>query len=239
MTVPLEITIRLGASQPVSLQPPDDANVADVLPRLGPLSPGAEAAKVDRDSSSRTGYQTDFLPHATIAQPQPYATLKKQIAPLRASEPNAAGGLPKYEHFSLKMYKTRRVAIYTATNIDDDTFLKIDCATGQVSSAQEADTWFNDPRISESFYLGQDFYSSTSRYFDRGHLTRRTDPTWGTPPEAERANADTFHFTNASPQHFRFNQSARFWQGVERYILETGIVQAGPAARLCVPRPAV
>ena len=164
----------------------------------------------------------------------PDAALKKQIAPLHATELDAAGGLLRYEHFSLKMHKTRRVAIYTATNIDGDTYLLVDRATGQVSSAQEADTWFKDPRISESFYLGPDFYSSTSRYFDRGHLTRRTDPTWGTPQEAERANADTFHFTNASPQHFRFNQSARFWQGVERYILETGIKKAGPAARLCV-----
>jgi endonuclease G, mitochondrial len=234
VTVPLEITIRLGASQPVSLQPRADADVASVLPRLGPLAPGAEAAKVDRDYSSRTGYQADFLPRATISLPQPDAALKKQIAPLRASEPDAMGGLLKYEHFSLKMHQTRRVAIYTATNIDGDTYLNVDRATGQVSSAQEADTWFKDPRISESFYLGQDFYGSTSRTFDRGHLTRRSDPTWGTPQEAERANADTFHFTNASPQHFRFNQSARFWQGVERYILETGINQAGLAARLCV-----
>jgi endonuclease G, mitochondrial len=216
VTVPLEITIRLGAVQAVSLAPTPDADSASSAPRLAPLSPGAEAAKVDRDYSSRTGYQADFLPRATISLPQPDATLKTQIAPLRASEPDAAGGLLKYEHFSLKMHQTRRVAIYTATNIDGDTYLNVDRATGMVSSAQEADTWFKDPRISESFYLGQDFYGSTSRYFDRGHLTRRSDPTWGTPQEAERANADTFHFTNASPQHFRFNQSARFWQGVER-----------------------
>lgn len=233
VTVPLEITVRLGAAQPAGLAPAIDVTAAGA-PRFGPLSPGAEAAKVDRDYSTRTGYQADFLPRATISLPQPDAALKKQIAPLRASEPDAAGGLLKYEHFSLKLHQTRRVAIYTATNIDGDTYLNVDRATGQTSSAQEADTWFKDPRISESFYLGQDFYSSTSRYFDRGHLTRRSAPTWGTPREAERANADTFHFTNAAPQHFRFNQSARFWQGVERYILETGINQAGPAARLCV-----
>jgi endonuclease G, mitochondrial len=233
VTVPLEITIRLGAGPSASVAPATGAGSATAT-RLAPLAPGAEAAKVDRDYSSRTGYQADFLPRATLSLPQPDAALKKQVAPLRASEPDAAGGLLKYEHFSLKMHQTRRVAIYTATNIDGDTYLNVDRATGKVSSAQEADTWFKDPRISESFYLGQDFYSSTSRYFDRGHLTRRSDPTWGTPAEAERANADTFHFTNASPQHFRFNQSARFWQGVERYILETGINQAGPAARLCV-----
>nr|MBA2814648.1 DNA/RNA non-specific endonuclease [Candidatus Pantoea persica] len=38
------------------------------------------------------------------------------------------------------------------------------------------------------------------------------------------ANKDTFHFTNCSPQHFRFNQSLQYWQGVERYILESGVL---------------
>ncbi len=235
-TVPIDITVQLGAGADISSTLRIGGTAASAgsaaLPRL---SRGAEAARLDRDYSTRTGYQTNFLPGANTALPQPDAALKKHIAPLRAGEKDAAGGLLKYEHFSLKLHKTRRVAIYTATNIDGDTYLKVDRDTGQVSvDAQEGDTWFRDPRISESFYLGQDFYSSTSRYFDRGHLTRRTDPTWGTPKEAERANADTFHFTNAAPQHFRFNQSARFWQGVERYILETGINKAGPAARLCV-----
>lgn len=236
VTVPLEITIRLGDSTASSMNVSASAASAN-MPRLAPrgqLTRGAEAAKVDRDYSGREGYQTDFLPGASVSMPQLDAALKKQIAPLRADEPAAAGGLLKYEHFSLKLHKTRRVAIFTATNIDGDTYLKVDRDTGRVASGQEGDTWFKDPRISESFYLGQDFYSSTSHYFDRGHLTRRTDPTWGTPAEAERANADTFHFTNAAPQHFRFNQTTRFWQGVERYILETGINKAGPAARLCV-----
>ncbi len=80
--------------------------------------------------------------------------------------------------------------------------------------------------MSQAFYLGQDFYSAWSTYFDRGHLTRRTDPTWGDAATAERANADTFHFTNCSPQHFRFNQTAEFWQGLERYALERGVLTA-------------
>ena len=231
LTVPLEITIRLGSAQTGGMSM---AASTSRRPKLAQLTRGAEAAKVDRDYSGREGYKPDFLPGANIALPQADAALKKQITPLRADEPDAAGRLLKYQHFSLKLHKTRRVAIFTATNIDGDTYRKVDRDTGQVASLQEGDTWFKDPRISESFYLGQDFYSSTSRYFDRGHLTRRTDPTWGTPQEAERANADTFHFTNAAPQHFRFNQSARFWQGVERYILETGINKAGPAARPCV-----
>ena len=139
----------------------------------------------------------------------------------------------KYEHFSLKMHKARRVAIFTATNIDGETYLVVDRSTGEVSQP-EGETWFKDPRVSASFFLDQTFYSDWSTYFDRGHLTRRNDPTWGTKDEAERANADTFHFTNCSPQHFRFNQSAKFWQGAERYVLENGVLAADTRKRICV-----
>jgi endonuclease G len=88
--------------------------------------------------------------------------------------------------------------------------------------------------MSESFWTGQDFYSEWSIYFDRGHLTRRTDPTWGSEEEAERANADTFHFTNCSPQHFRFNQTTKFWQGAEQYVLEKGVLAGDSKGRICV-----
>jgi endonuclease G, mitochondrial len=44
-------------------------------------------------------------------------------------------------------------------------------------SGAEGETWYKDPRISEAFFIDQTFYSGWSHYFDRGHLTRRTDPT--------------------------------------------------------------
>jgi endonuclease G len=123
--------------------------------------------------------------------------------------------------------------VFTATNIDGERYLTVDRTTGQVNEA-EGEVWFKDPRISASFFLDQTFYSAWSTYFDRGHLTRRTDPTWGTKEEAERANADTFHFTNCSPQHFRFNQSAVYWQGLERYVLENGVLANETKRALCV-----
>jgi len=131
------------------------------------------------------------------------------------------------------MNKSKRIAIFTATNIDGPTYLNVDRDTGLVREA-EGETWFKDPRISASFFLDQTFYSAWSTYFDRGHLTRRTDPTWGSDEQAERANADTFHFTNCSPQHFRFNQSAKYWQGAERYVLENGVLAADSLKRISV-----
>ena len=230
LTIPVEVTVRIGSLGVSGAQ-------ADVLAFAGaskPLLRAAEKLQVDDDYSNRTGYDPDFIAGVHLPLPQADAKLARQIAALRAGEPDAAEGELKYEHFSLKINKSKRVAIFTATNIDGTTYLEVDRTTGQVSRGAEGESWFVDPRVSESFTLGQDFYTGWSTYFDRGHLTRRTDPTWGSAQEAERANADTFHFTNCSPQHFRFNQSAKFWQGIERYVLENGVLDADPRRRISV-----
>ena len=56
----------------------------------------------------------------------------------------------------------------------------------------------------------------------------RQDPNWdpsaarGARSElAERANVDTFHYTNAAPQHSEMNQGKELWLGLEDYILES------------------
>lgn len=229
--VPLQISVRLGqAAAPVMpviavVQPAAETKV---------LRGGPEALKLDTDYSNRTGYAANFIEGADVPLPALSDTLQKQLAPLRAEEQNAADGELKYEHFSIKINKTRRMAIFAATNIDGETYLNINRKTGQVTSQPEAETWYKDVRISASFVLDQPFYSAWSTYFDHGHLTRRSDPTWGTPEVAQRANTDTFHFTNCTPQHFRFNESSQFWQGVERYVLENGVLAQTSRKRLCV-----
>lgn len=229
--VPLRITVSLDGSTAGSL-----ATAAPATPQT-PAAPAlgrrAEAIRVDTDYTNRGGYSASFIPGTAIPLPELKGETANALAPLRAGEPNPPEGELKYEHFSVKLNRFKQMAIFTATNIDGETYLAVDRDTGEVRAA-EGETWFRDPRVSESFFLNQDFYSAWSTYFDRGHLTRRTDPTWGTKEEAERANADTFHFTNCSPQHFRFNQSAKFWQGVERYVLETGVLAQDSKRRLCV-----
>ncbi|SEF26505.1 DNA/RNA non-specific endonuclease [Variovorax sp. NFACC27] len=235
LTVPIELTISIG--QAVQAQPVvDDASRSSLAstslqPKV--LARGAEAVQVDQDYGNRNGYDSAFVPGLELPLPQPSPALAKQVAPLRAEEPDAAEGELKYEHFSLKLNKSKRIALFTATNIDGETYLEIDRKTGQ-PNASEGEVWFKDPRVSASFVLDQSFYSAWSTYFDRGHLTRRTDPTWGSAEDAARANADTFHFTNCSPQHFRFNQSARYWQGLERYVLENGTLAGDVRRRLAV-----
>jgi endonuclease G len=111
-----------------------------------------------------------------------------------------------YTHFSVAMHRERRMAIYTATNIDGEKSRKL---------KRKKDVWGFDPRIDRKFQIGNELYVGND--LDRGHLTRRLDPAWGSEAEAKRAEADTFFFTNCTPQHARFNQ--RLWLELEDYLL--------------------
>jgi len=66
------------------------------------------------------------------------------------------------------------------------------------------------------------FYNKDSGAFDKGHIVRREDVCWGTSrAQVVRANGDTFHTTNCSPQVADFNRSnkAGIWGNLENYIL--------------------
>ena len=195
-----------------------------------PLLKKSEANKIDKNYSNRKGYVENFIPSYSI--PMPEILDKNKIAPLYSDQTNYEDGILKYEHFSLVINREKRCAFYSATNIDGATYKSINRKTGVISdrtnlNQDEGETWYEDDRINPDFHLNQPFFSGWSHFFDRGHLTRRTDPSWGTDEEALRADADTFHFSNCSIQHFRFNQTIKYWQGVERYILENGVINDG------------
>jgi endonuclease G len=123
------------------------------------------------------------------------------------------------------MNPERRMAWFTACNINGESWVNIDRDTGEPKeSAEGKETWFVDPRLAPEHQLFQGYFDKTSVYFDRGHLVRRQDPTWGSDTKAVRANADTYHFTNCSPQNWTFNQKTKYWQGVEIHLLEHGAV---------------
>jgi len=65
----------------------------------------------------------------------------------------------------------------------------------------------------------------THNQFDRRLLTRREDMEFGADQtEALTSAADACHWTNCTPQHARFNESAQLWQGLEKRILEQAAV---------------
>ncbi|TWT00535.1 DNA/RNA non-specific endonuclease [Planomicrobium sp. CPCC 101079] len=151
--------------------------------------------------SSVSGYDPAFL-GTDFNVPLP--ELAAEIASDRAQLKDGKSVLD-YTHFSIVMSKKRRLAFYTAVNIDGNEL--VDVKRGN-------DKWYFDPRLDEAFQSGPELYEKND--LDRGHLTRRQDPNWGV--DAIRANEHTFHFTNCAPQHKNFNQKT--WLGLEDYILK-------------------
>ncbi len=192
VTVPLEISLRVG--------------------QLGTWIPsvGVEAISIDPDYTTRRGYDPEFLGTDVRAE---LPTLHDEDIPLAAINALALADpayvLP-YHHFSVAMNAERRLAFFTAVNIDGRSSFRL---------KRETDRWILDPRIPAEAQAGEDVYSDNP--LDRGHLVRRLDPAWGTSSAiAKLSNDDTFHFTNCSPQHQDFNQHQSLWAGLEDYILD-------------------
>jgi len=123
-----------------------------------------------------------------------------------------------YIHFSLVMHKDRRMALYTAHNID----------MSQKRSASRTG-WDLDPRIDSANQVGNEAYRNND--WDRGHLVRRNAVAWGPGTEAQDASDSTFYYPVANLQKNTFNQSNSKWLGLEDWILQ----KAGTfATRLCV-----
>lgn len=243
--IPVEVTMRIGdsAREPIVIAQrvpllnggggtPLAAPAADSAegPELSPdgaltvTTSRAEGVTIDTDYGNRDGYSPAFLRGTTLPIPLPKD--RRVLAPLRQG-----GNELKYTHFSVFLHADRRMALITATNIDGPSYVKILRATGQ-PKAEGGDTWYPDHRVDDKYYLGRDYYAAAGQYFDRGHLTRREDPDWGPPRDAVRANADTFHLTNCTPQNWFFNESTTRWQGIEQFVLEQGAVPS--ENRLCV-----
>lgn len=150
--------------------------------------------------SSRTGYDSAFLADFVVALPTPGA---ERLADVTAVSGNDEGRLD-YQNFSIVMSASRRMAMFTAVNIEGARAVDID---------RDDDKWSLDGRVPAEAQWGEELYRDNG--LDRGHLVRRMDPNWG--DHAATANSDTFHFTNCAPQMAAMNQKT--WLGLETYIL--------------------
>jgi endonuclease G len=166
------------------------------------------------DYVDRTGYDAEFL-GGRVPMPRLSNAVRAKAFQREGISGDAAFEL-KYHHFSVIMNRTARLAFVAAVNLD---------AAARFRQTREgSDRWFRDPRLDEGFQAGNEFYSDNP--LDRGHLVRRADAAWGgSEDEASRANDDTFHFTNCSPQHEIFNQARKaqkehllLWGNIEEHI---------------------
>jgi endonuclease G len=206
ITVPVQVTVRLGDATVDGVTATVVASPAAVpAPALA-----AEAISIDPDYSTRAGYDAGFL---GLCLPLPALTAEQRalVATSLQPVPGRDASMLDYHHFSVVMHRPRRIAWFTAVNID-----------GAITRdlRRESDRWIFDPRIPRDAQLGPDVYADND--FDRGHLVRRVDPAWGADDAvAKVANDDTFHFTNCSPQHRRFNQGDALWAGLEDHVLRS------------------
>jgi endonuclease G, mitochondrial len=192
----------------------------------------------DEDFTGRRGYDDRFL---GIPVPLPTVADKSVVAKLE----DGSHVLP-YEHFSMVLDKGRRLALFTASNVDADPARKEpepgrdytrEGLTGLGENDQEK--WFTDPRIPAVHQLPDRFFTKDRKAFDKGHIVRREDVAWGdTYDEVRRANGDTFHVTNCSPQVAHFNRSTKqgAWGLLENLILKQAKAEryslfAGPVFR--------
>lgn len=175
------------------------------------------------DYADRKGYDSAFLRpgkrDGRVYLPTLSAELKKSATVLTGSRTNV---VLKYRCYSVVMHRVRRFAIYSAANVD---------FSGRSPLTRPTDVWRVDPRIAATAQVDDAYYAGNR--FDRGHLTRREDLEYGVDAAAAlAAAADTCHWTNCTPQHARFNESAQLWQGLERHILEQAVEKNGFRAQV-------
>jgi len=174
------------------------------------LRRSADGIDIDPDYGTRRGYDSEFLGSGEHAVRLP--ALPDELIQLAATN-QLATSEPKYllpyHHFTVVLNKMRRLAFFTAVNIDGKL---------RQRPTRQDDRWFFDPRVPEEEQTGQKVYENNP--LDLGHLVRRLDPAWGSSIKtAKLANDDTFHFTNCTPQHKDFNRNKTRWAGLEDYIL--------------------
>lgn len=151
--------------------------------------------------AGRKGFDIGFLGDFRVELPKASGTKLRDITPVAGSRDNRLD----YLNFSVVMSASRRMAMFTAVNIE---------GARSVSIERNGDKWSLDGRIPIEAQIGEDLYAGNR--LDRGHLVRREDPNWG--DDAQTANDDTFHFTNCAPQMDIVNQKT--WLGLENYILQ-------------------
>lgn len=182
---------------------------------------GAEEAKARlvSDYAGREGYSSDFLGDGARAVPLP----KLNALQARDAARLADGSIElRYQNFSLVMNAARRLVFFTAVNID---------GTDLWHKPRGRDVWRLDPRIPAEAQVDDALYANND--FDRGHIVRRLDPVWGDKTLAVRAEEDTFHYTNATPQHKRLNQG--IWVDLENHVLAGAEDDRARISVLCGP----
>ncbi|HBE62115.1 MAG TPA: hypothetical protein DDX19_04975 [Rhodopirellula baltica] len=212
--VPVEITVRIGE--------PDDHILVNNDFDVVSVERLRERFGIDRDYSNRNGYDAEFLAHKLNLP----ALTEDQIAAAAINRDPINGDLPyvlRFHNFSVVMNGERRLAYFTAVNIDGEKLIRIRSGDDGGSAS-----WSEDRRIGAHEQTNNDHYRGRDNKLDRGHLVRRLDPGWGGQlRDSARGIVDTYHYVNCAPQYDTFNQSDDrgddangLWLGLENFALD-------------------
>jgi endonuclease G len=233
--VPLVITVSLGR-QVEGIRTEAPAVIESAQDFTETLKEPFKDARYD----DRRGYDPGFLNEDVAGQPPLDVPLPRAAVPSVLAKTDAGADVLNYEHFSIAMHAKRRIALFTASNVVDTPELRKpeqgrDYTRRGLSGLGPSDQekWFPDPRLDASLQLPDVFYNKDRKAFDKGHIVRRDDVAWGrTYEELRRANGDTYHVTNCSPQVKEFNRSTlgeANWGDLENHVLSEAASE-----RLCV-----
>jgi endonuclease G, mitochondrial len=211
--IPLHVSIKVDNvmldTRKINVEYPDDS---------GNLISGTILEEkniiVDQHYGNREGYDENFL-GTKISLPRIPKNMEKSVATLKNK--NDSFEL-YYYHYTAVFNKDRRMPFFGAANFDGGSYSSI---ADKMPSRKEigTDKWYTDTRINETYQLPKKFYENND--WDMGHMVRREEVVYGNSVDAAiRANNDTFHLTNACPQHKLFNQGKTLWQGIENYVLD-------------------
>src|SRR5262249_32327240 len=158
---------------------------------------------------ARGGYKPAFIGGHTVPLPKLSAQMQQNAAKNLQADADDDKFELRYNHFSVVMNKKRKLAYFTASNIDGSKAKKVDRDTGVVTpllpgdvshesldseGAEASETWYEDPRVADDEQTHQALYDKQkvpgfpdpqskgrlARMLQRGHLVRRMDPAWGT-----------------------------------------------------------
>jgi endonuclease G len=150
------------------------------------------------------GYDAAFLGER-IEAPQLDTSLSRDAILLDGSE------VIPYTHFSLALSKKRRFPFWVGWNIDGGSLKKL---------SRSGIPFVKDARLPAAAQVGNELYEDNR--LDRGHIARRVDLVWGSLSEANKANTDSFFYTNITPQMDDFNQSSKngLWGELEDAVFD-------------------
>lgn len=210
ISVPTRPATQPRVSQPESVTIEVPLRISVSLGNVSQATSSADstiAQPQESEDSSKIpslGYDTSFLSER-VETPRLSAAMREDAFVVDGSY------LIEYTHFSVCQSRSRRLPRFVAWNIDG----------GNLKSLSRRGIDFRlDDRVPAEFQAGNELYRNND--YDRGHVARRADLNWGSLPEAQDANRESFFFTNITPQHKRFNQSSfsGLWGELENAIFE-------------------